>query len=87
MKNNFNKRKKNIKIRIKLKKIKHEFWLKDKIENNKTLTKVSRKKIRNQKNKDRSKTNNIWQVVIDGLNWKHKTFYKMNKDENKKSKE
>jgi hypothetical protein len=70
-----------------LKKIKHELWLKDKIENNKTLTKVSRKKNKNQKNKDRSETNNIWQVIIDGLNWKYKTFYKMNQDENKKSKE
>ena len=60
-----------------MKKIKqHELWLKDKIENNKALTKGSRKKIRNQKNKDRNETNNIWQVVIDGLNWKHKTFIK-----------
>jgi septal ring factor EnvC (AmiA/AmiB activator) len=52
-------------MRAKLKKIKqHKLWLNDEIENNKTLTKELRKKIINQKNKDRIGENNIWQIVI-----------------------
>jgi hypothetical protein len=40
-------------MKAKLKKKKqHKLRLKDEIENNKTLTKKPRKKIRNQKNKD-----------------------------------
>jgi len=52
-------------MRAKLKKIKqHKLWLNDEIENNETLTKELRKKIINQKNKDRIGENNIWQFVI-----------------------
>jgi hypothetical protein len=35
---------------------------------NKILTKESRKKIRNQKTKDRIGKHNIWQIVIEWLN-------------------
>jgi hypothetical protein len=74
-KNNFNKRKNkskdwelnwkkqnNIKFdwRIKLKK--------------KTLTKGPRKKNWNQKNKEQNGKNNIWQIVIEWLNWKQTKF-------------
>ena len=53
-------------MRAELKKIKqHKLWLKDEIEKNKTLIKKSQEnKISNQKNKNRIKNNNIWQVVI-----------------------
>jgi len=43
-----------------------------KLQGNKTLTKRP-KKIKNQKNKDQNEENNIWEIVIEGLNWK-KTF-------------
>jgi hypothetical protein len=52
-------------MRAKLKKIKqHKLWLNDEIENNETLANELRKKIINQKNKDRIGENNIWQFVI-----------------------
>jgi hypothetical protein len=39
-----------------------------KLKTNKTLTKRLRRK--NQKNKDQIEKNNIWQILIKGLNWK-----------------
>jgi hypothetical protein len=55
-------------MRAKLKTIKqHKLWLKDKIENQQNFNKEPRKKIKNQKNKDRIGKNNR-------LNWKHKFF-------------
>ena len=47
-----------------------------KLKINNTLTKGPRKKIRNQKNKDQIKKNNLWQIVMkDQIENKHK-FYK-----------
>jgi len=45
--------------------------LNDEIENNKTLTKESGKEIKNQNNKDQIASNNTWQIVTKGRNWKH----------------
>ena len=57
-------------MRAKLKTIKNlNFDWMMKLKTNETLTKEPRKKIRNQKNKDWIKKN-IWQIVIQELNWK-----------------
>jgi len=61
-------------MRAKLKTIKkHKLWLKDVIESQQNFNRrVNRKKIRNQKNKDLIGKHNIWQIVIQELNWKKK---------------
>ena len=41
-----------------------------KLKTRKTLTKRPRKK--NQKNKDRNEKQNIWEIVIEELNWEKK---------------
>ena len=46
----------------------------------KTLTKWPRKKIKNWKNKNWNEKQNIWEIVIEELNWEKKqNFYKRNK--------
>jgi len=48
-----------------------------KLTTNETFTKVPRKKIKNQENKDQLKNNNICQIVIDGQSSKPRlNFYK-----------
>jgi hypothetical protein len=62
-------------MRVNLNKIKQQkIWLMDEIQSKKKSTKVPRNKIKILKNKDRKK--NIWEIVIGGLNWKEKNFYK-----------
>jgi hypothetical protein len=41
-----------------------------KLKVNKTLTKKLKKKTRNQKNKDQIRRNNIWEIIIEWVNWK-----------------
>ena len=59
-------------MRVKLNKIyQHKLWLNDKIVSQQNFNKKSQgKKIKNQKNKNRDEENNIWEIVIEGLNWK-----------------
>jgi len=45
-----------------------------KLKINKTLTKMSRIQIRNQKNKDWIEKNNTWQIIIEELNSKQTKF-------------
>jgi len=54
------------------KKKKHKLWLKKEIEYDKTLTKDLKVKMTNQKNNDWIEENNIWQIIIQELNLKHK---------------
>ena len=51
--------------------------MKKEIEYDKTLTKDLKVKMTNQKNNDWIEENNIWQIIIQELNLKHKKlFYK-----------
>jgi hypothetical protein len=53
------------------KKIKqHKFELKDEIERKKNSTKVLRTKLEILKNKDWNENKKIWEIAIEGLNWK-----------------
>jgi hypothetical protein len=74
LKNSFNKRKKQIKrMRVKLKKIKQQkLWLNYKIESQKNFNKSVKEKYYK---KDQNKKQNIWEIAIEGLNWK-KDLYK-----------
>jgi hypothetical protein len=45
-----------------------------KLKINKTLTKMSRIQIRNQKNKDWIEKKNTWQIIIEELNSKQTKF-------------
>jgi hypothetical protein len=58
------KGKKIKRIKVKLKKNNINFDWRMKLNTNKTLTKDPNVKITNQKNKDRIRENNIWQIVI-----------------------
>jgi len=41
---------------------------------------MAKKKIKNWKNKNRNEKQNIWEIVIEELNWEKKqNFYKRNK--------
>ena len=58
-------------MRVKFEKIEQQkLWLKDKIESQKTLTEWQRKK---KNNKHQNEKKNIWEIVIEGLNWKENT--------------
>ena len=67
-------------MRVKLKKINQQKnWLKDKIESQNKFNK-SGKEIFFKKNEDRNEKQNIWEITIEGQNWKKKHFYKRNKN-------
>jgi hypothetical protein len=60
-------------MRVKLKKIKQQkLWLNYKIESQKNFNKSVKKKYYK---KDQNKKQNIWEIAIEGLNWK-KDLYK-----------
>jgi len=40
----------------------------------KTSIKWQRKNIKNKKNKDQNEKQNIWEIIIEELNWKKKTI-------------
>jgi hypothetical protein len=46
----------------------------------KLKTKKPRKKIKNQKNKDQNEKKNIWKIVIEGIFFLKKNFYKKNRN-------
>jgi hypothetical protein len=63
-------------MRVKLKKINQQKnWLKDKIESQNKFNK-SGKEIFFKKNEDRNEKQNIWEITIEGQNWKKNTFIK-----------
>jgi len=63
-------------MRVKLKKINQQKnWLKDKIESQNKFNK-SGKEIFLKKNEDRNEKQNIWEITIEGQNWKKNTFIK-----------
>ena len=49
--------------------------MKKEIEYDKTLTKDLKVKMTNQKNNDWIEENNIWQIIIQELNLKHKKLF------------
>jgi hypothetical protein len=60
-------------MRVKLKKIKQQkLWLNYKIESQKNFNKSVKEKYYK---KDQNKKQNIWEIAIEGLNWK-KDLYK-----------